>query len=372
MSDRSLRRRRWRLPLGANPIVVKELRSRMRGGRAFVLLTGFLLGLGLVGYGLFLRATSAERFGQPLFSAQIGQTLFAGLAFTLLFLVCVVAPAVTVGAISSERERLTYEMLVSTSLPPWRLLWGKLVSALSYVALLLIAAVPLGSIIYLFGGITARNVVQAAAIIVLTAITCALIGIWASALTGRTGRAAVLAYLVIGLVLGGLLFSAEIWTTRSDQPVPRALLTPNPISALASSVAVLSGPSSAGFNGPITLEAVAFPVPDGKGGGVFMNPGQYNTGLAFPGWGMFSIGIYPPIDPNAFGPNGMPIQAEPRSIWRTTLVIELMVCLGLFWMSLHAVRPRRRWRITWGDLGMLSLTAFSLLGLGIWRGWWLS
>ena len=359
-------RRRWRLPIGANPIVVKELRSRMRGGRAFLLLTGFLVGLGMVGYGLFLRATSGERFGQPLFSAQIGQTLFAGLAFTLLFLVCLVAPAVTVGAISSERERLTYEMLVSTSLPPWRLLWGKLISSLSYVALLLIAAVPLGSIVYLFGGITVRNVLEAATIIVLTAITSALIGIWASALTGRTGRAAVLAYLIIALVLGGLLFSAEIWTTRSDQPVPRALLTPNPISALASSVAVLSGPSGQMFSGPMPMGDVAV-----KGGGMFFDPSQYNTGLAFPGWRTFSIGIYPPADPNAFGPNGMPLQPEPRSTWRTTLVIEAMACLALFWMSLHAVRPRRRWRITWGDLAMLSLTAFSLLGLGFWRGWWL-
>src|SRR5688500_14588574 len=100
MSTTTAPRRRWRPRL--NPIIVKELRSRMRGGRAFVLLTGFLTGLAAIGYGLFLRATSAERFGVPLFSAQIGQTLFAGLAFTVLFLVCIIAPAVTVGTISSE------------------------------------------------------------------------------------------------------------------------------------------------------------------------------------------------------------------------------------------------------------------------------
>lgn len=366
MSDRTLPRRRFRLRLGANPIVVKELRSRMRGGRAFVLLTGFLVGLGVVGYGLFLRATSGERFGLPLFSAQIGQTLFAGLAFTLLFLVCLIAPAVTVNAISSERERLTYEMLVATSLSPSRLLWGKLISSLSYVALLLIAAVPLGSIVYLFGGITVRNVAQAAAIIILTAITAGVTGIWASAMTGRTGRAAVLAYLLIALVLGGLLFSAEVWTTRSDKPVPRGLLTANPISALASSVAVLSGPNYNNFGA-----AVPSMPKDSFTGGFPGDPSLYATGLSFPGWRTFSIGLYPPFDPNNIAPNGMPIQPEPRSTWRTTLVFEVMVCLALFWMSLHAVRPRRRWRITWGDLGMLSLSAVTLLGLGIWRGWWL-
>lgn len=356
-------RRRWTLQ--PNPIIVKELRSRMRGGRAFLLLTGFLLGLGLVGYGLFLRSTSGERYGMPLFSAQIGQTLFVGLAFALLFLVCLIAPAVTIGAISTERERLTYEMLMTTALPPHRLLWGKLISALTYIGLLLIAAIPLGSIVYLFGGITLKIVVQVLVIIILTAITTGMIGLWASAMTGKTARAAVISYLLIGIVMGGLLFSSEVWTRRSDQVVPLKMLTPNPISALASAVASLSIPNTI-FNG-------AKPGWDMRGGtglpGGF--PSSFTTGLNVPGWSALSVGVYPPADPNAFDANGMPIQPEPRSFWRTTLVIEIMTCLVLFWMTLHAVRPRRRWIPGWGDLAMLSISALTLTGLGWWLHWWL-
>lgn len=363
MSNRAVSRR-WSLQ--PNPIVVKELRSRMRGGRAFILLTGFLLGLGLVGYGLFLRATSGQETGMPIFSAQIGQTLFAGLAFMLLFLVILIAPAVTVGAISSERERLTYEMLIATNLPSHRLLWGKLISALSYIALLLLAAIPLGSIVFLFGGITLRHVLQAAAIIVLSAITSAMLGIWASAMTGKTGRAAVVSYVIIGLVLGGFLFGAEIWTNRTSDPVPTGLLAPNPISALASSIGTLSGPSNGGM---ITTMRAFEAVPMAAGGGGWwpgMNP--FSGGLNFPGWQTFSIGIYPVAD--QFGPDGLPIIAEPRSVWRTTLIILIMACLVFFWMALHAVKPRRRWWPTWGDLAMLSVTSLSLLGLGAWIGWW--
>lgn len=353
-------RRRWRWQ--PNPIIVKELRSRMRGGRAFVLLTGFLLGLGLVGYGLFLRSTSGERFGMPLFSAQIGQTLFVGLAFAVLFLVCLIAPAVTVGAISSERERLTYEMLMTTSLPPYRLLWGKLISALTYIGLLLLAAIPLGSIVYLFGGITLKVVLQVLTIIIATAITAGMIGLWASAMTGKTARAAVISYLLIGTVLGGLLFTAEVWTRRSDQEVPLKMLTPNPISALASAVANLSVPNTS-FGGPIMMDRMQ-PFPGGYGS-------NFTTGLNVPGWSALSVGIYPPSDPNAFGPDGMPLRTEPRSTWRTTLVLEALTCIVLFWMTLHAVRPRRRWMPGWGDLAMLSITLLSLAGMGWWRGWWL-
>ncbi|WP_110513258.1 ABC transporter permease [Herpetosiphon llansteffanensis] len=365
MSNRAASRR-WSLQ--PNPIVVKELRSRMRGGRAFILLTGFLLGLGLVGYGLFLRATSGQNNGAPIFSAQVGQTLFAGLAFMLLFLVILIAPAVTVGAISSERERLTYEMLIATNLPSHRLLWGKLISALSYIALLLLAAIPLGSIVFLFGGITLRHVIQAAVIIGLSAITSAMLGIWASAMTGKTGRAAVVSYVIIGLVLGGFLSGAEIWTKRTTEPVPTGLLAPNPISALASSLGTLSGPSSGG--GITTMRAFEA-VPMAAGGGPGWWPGSNpfsNTGLNFPGWQTFSIGIYPATD--QFGPDGMPIIAEPRSVWRITIIILIMACLAFFWMALHAVKPRRRWWPTWGDAAMLSVTSLSLLGLGFWIGWW--
>lgn len=363
MSNPSLPRRRLRWTV--NPVVVKELRSRMRGGRAFLLLTGFLAALCAIGYGLFQLGTSRERFGLPLFSAQIGQTLFAGLAFTLLFLVCIIAPAVTVNAISSERERLTYEMLVATPLPAWRLLWGKLIASLTYVGLLLVAAVPLGSIVYLFGGITLKHVLQALAIIVMTAITAGMIGIWASALAGRTGRAAVLAYLLIAGIIGGLLFSSYVWQARRDEAVPYAMLTPNPVSALASSVAALSGPSIDPSSGMIG----GFPGQGFPGKGVpWIDTSQWG-GLYVPGWQILSIGIYPPIDQDMLM-GAVAFEApEARSVWRTTLVIEILTCLALFWMTLHLVRPRRRWRITRGDALMLLVSVLTLAGLSVWRGW---
>ena len=366
MSQSTVQRSRWQ----PNPILVKEVRSQLRGGRAFILLTGLLLGLGAIGYGLFLLATSGEQHGQIILSAQIGQTLFGGLVFTLLIGVCVIAPAITVGAISSEYERLTYEMLVATRLTPARILWGKLVAALSYVALLLLAAVPLGSIVFLFGGLTLLTVIKALVLIILTAITAAMLGLWASALIRHTARAAIAAYLLITLVVGGLLFSSYVWTLRTNSTVPLELVTPNPVSAMASILAPLSTGSA--INNGFPPPPMAFPGQPGGGmmrdaawgfGGPFM--GQISGGIdAIPGWRVLSIGVYPAIDPNQAA------LAEPRGLWRTTIIIEILACLGLFWMSLHLVRPRQRWRLGWQDLGMLSFSALTLLGLGVWRGWW--
>ena len=61
-----------------NPIIVKELRSRTRGTRAFAILTGMLVLLGLTSYGLYrIVALTSGYSGVPL-SPQIGQTIFAG------------------------------------------------------------------------------------------------------------------------------------------------------------------------------------------------------------------------------------------------------------------------------------------------------
>src|SRR5689334_17202346 len=84
-----------------NPIIVKEIRSRMRGPRAFVTLTLILLAMGGVMYGMLQIILASSRYTN-LLSPQIGQGLFAALAFLELFMICAVTPAVTAGAISSE------------------------------------------------------------------------------------------------------------------------------------------------------------------------------------------------------------------------------------------------------------------------------
>ena len=95
--------RSWVTP---NPILVKELRSRMRGPRAFISLTVALVIMAGLMIGLVSLLTSqAGQSGSSLLSPQIGQILFAALLIFEMLLVCTVTPAVTAGAISTEREK---------------------------------------------------------------------------------------------------------------------------------------------------------------------------------------------------------------------------------------------------------------------------
>jgi ABC-2 type transport system permease protein len=101
--------------LKINPIIVKEMRSRMRGPRAFITLTAMLLFMGGVMYAMLQIILAQSRYMNVL-SPQVGQSMFAALAFLMLFMISAVTPAVTAGAISGEKEKQTYEMLMATPL----------------------------------------------------------------------------------------------------------------------------------------------------------------------------------------------------------------------------------------------------------------
>jgi ABC-2 type transport system permease protein len=192
--------------LTANPVIQKELRGRMRGNRAFVVLTVYLGLMGLFTVLLYLAytASTANVYGP---SSQIaGKVVFAGLVGIELFLVCFIAPAFTAGAISSERERQTYELLRTTLLPAHSLVLGKLTSALSFIVLLLFAAVPLQSLAFLLGGVAPEEVMISLVVLLVTSLASGTAGIFFSALMKRTLGASVLTYAfalvsVLGLPL---------------------------------------------------------------------------------------------------------------------------------------------------------------------------
>lgn len=227
------RPRRFRLRLFRNPVVLKELRGRMRGTRAFVVLTVYLALMGGFTALLYVIASSAQDISGMRTGGNIGRTLFVGIVGIELFLVTFIAPAFTAGAISGERERQTYDLLKTTLLPARSLVIGKMVSALFYVMLLLLAAIPLQSIAFLFGGVTEAEVILAFVILAVTSIALGALGIYFSASMPRTLSANVMTYaaalfLTIGLPLIMFIVAAVLqsWVTRPDHsPTTQALIS---------------------------------------------------------------------------------------------------------------------------------------------------
>jgi ABC-2 type transport system permease protein len=178
-----------------NPVVIKELRGRMRGPRAFIVLTVYLILMStfvVLLYVVYVASTNNVYSGT---NAQlIGKFVFGAVVGIELLLVCFIAPAFTAGAISGERERQTYDLLRTTLLSASGLVLGKLVSALSYILLLLVAAFPLQSLAFLLGGVAPEEVLIASGLLIATAFLFGASGIFFSSLMRRTLGATVLTY----------------------------------------------------------------------------------------------------------------------------------------------------------------------------------
>jgi ABC-2 type transport system permease protein len=208
-------------------IMTKELRSRMRGRRAFIVLTVYLGLLALLTYGVYLIvAPNAQNMvgggfggglGQANASALIGQSIFTVLSILQLVLVCFIAPAFTAGQISMEREKQTLDLLVSTPMRPAAIVLGKLAAALAFVVLMIVAAVPITAIVLMYGGASIDDIVRQQLVLLLAALLLGTIGLFFSALLKRTQAATVLTYItMLALTLGTMLLWV-FWTILANQ-----------------------------------------------------------------------------------------------------------------------------------------------------------
>lgn len=195
----------------ANPVMLKELRERMRGARAFAVITVYLALMSAFAILLFLANSPLTRGLTSSVTGDLGRVLFAGIVGLEMLLIIFIAPAFTAGAVTGERERKTYDLLQITLLPRPSFIIGKLESALGYILLLLLAAIPLQSIAFLFGGVTETELLISFEILVVTAITFGTIGLFFSTVTDRTLTASVRAYsFALGVLIGVPVISSLI------------------------------------------------------------------------------------------------------------------------------------------------------------------
>ncbi|HVF11374.1 MAG TPA: ABC transporter permease subunit, partial [Abditibacteriaceae bacterium] len=183
-----------------NPILVREVRARWRGW------SGFLV---VFGYGALLAATldwnwidfelrnNNSNVDSSRRAATLGHELFRSLTWVQTLLWMLLAPALTATAIAGERERGLLDALQLANLTPRRIVGGKLLSALSFVGLMMLVQVPISATCLILGGVSPAEVGQALSLHFLTATTAASAGLACSAWSRRAGGALTGAFLLM-------------------------------------------------------------------------------------------------------------------------------------------------------------------------------
>jgi ABC-type transport system involved in multi-copper enzyme maturation permease subunit len=367
---------------GVVAVGVKELRGRVRGRRAFVVLTFYLLFLGLFAWAWQLVAerayvqNAALQGGSAAFaSSLVGQEVFGALVLVETLLVVFLAPAFTSGAISLEREKQTLEMLTATPISSLAIVIGKLLSALAYVFLLIAASVPLTAIVFVFGGVGPDDVLRAYAVLIVTALGLGSMGLFISALMQRTQGATVVTFFTVLFLTLGTMFGVLFWNTMAGVsstgfsvgssgvgPIkgraPEAFLWFNPF---ASQYDVICGASD-GYGGwcsrlnSITNGAISVGGST-TGGGIFQPPATTQPGFGFGGGAIepafpdgrivvddignprkIVVGGLAATDPQPFGIRRDTFWPRSLQAWGVMSVLFILA-------SIQLVSPTRRWRL---------------------------
>jgi ABC-type transport system involved in multi-copper enzyme maturation permease subunit len=179
-----------------NPMIRKELRQRMRERRGWLLPSLYLLVLGaIVTFAYFV--TTTDRGATGIQGSTVGVVLFLTLAYAQLALLLLLAPIFSAGSITIEKEQRTLAGLLTSLLTSWQIWWGKFVSSLLFVLLLLVTSLPVLSMAFAFGGIGPWEIFSATLTTVIILACMSAIGLYCSSAFQRSVHATAVSYATV-------------------------------------------------------------------------------------------------------------------------------------------------------------------------------
>lgn len=189
--------------LRENPVLQRELLVNLRKHRSFFLLTIYQATLALIVWFAWPQDVTMDLTSYPASAKKLVNFFFLA-QYTIASLM---APSFASGAVSGEKERSTYEMLLATPLRPGAIILGKLIASLTHLLLFVIASIPIMMLCLPLGGVSVYEVLAAYLGLLVSIVLFGAISIFCSSYFSKTSNSLVVSYLVIlPLVLGAILF----------------------------------------------------------------------------------------------------------------------------------------------------------------------
>ncbi|TCT15559.1 ABC-type transport system involved in multi-copper enzyme maturation permease subunit [Natranaerovirga pectinivora] len=278
-----------------NPVFRKELKLTTRSWKFAMMILVYTGVIAAIGLFIFYQILENLAYSSNLQEFTMLYVVLASLQFGLILFV---APALTAGAISGERERQTLEILMSTPLRSSSILIGKLLSSISTITLLVVASTPVLALMFIFGGISIPQLFGLLGYYLVTVIFVGSVGIFVSTAFKRTTVSNVITYAIgLMLVLGTIVYAGIYiyiqsrgvnFTVPSSTPIPLYILYANPLM---------------GFVGLI-MDQLGF-VGRGSPLDIF-----FNTTI------------------------------NPRDVWIANVIIELVISGVLLWVASRRLNPK--------------------------------
>jgi ABC-type transport system involved in multi-copper enzyme maturation permease subunit len=171
----------------ANPVYDKEIRSEIFSQGTLmlrlVIQVSMLLAIPFMAVCLYIWPENAKWY----------------ICYVVMFNM-LVGPVFSAGSVTSERERETLDLLLTTAITPWQILWGKLIAGLrvsSVLTLFLVWPVLLACVMVSVYWGNLLSVLAYLLIVLITCLTTAMLALFCSVLFKKTPQAMMTTYLAI-------------------------------------------------------------------------------------------------------------------------------------------------------------------------------
>lgn len=184
-----------------NPIVKKDLQVTARSMRLswglfaydVVLVLAFLLALAVI------QGESSNYYSsRNIYSYLI--YLFPVLAIAQVCIVALIAPIITASSISGEKERQTFDIMLTTCMSPFSIVLGKVVSAVIRILFFVAAGMPVMALSFVVGGLAWSSLLYFVLTIILLSVFSGSIGIFCSSFCRKSISAVVLSFVIYFVV----------------------------------------------------------------------------------------------------------------------------------------------------------------------------
>jgi ABC-type Na+ efflux pump permease subunit len=183
------------------PIFNRECLTLPRRSRHYLNRVAYLGLLWILGLTAWQASVGWNRTATLGDTARFGLILFQTLAFVQLYLLLFFGALTSASAITQEKDRRTFVLLLLTDLRNYEIVLGKLLGSLLQNGLLLAGTIPLLGLLVLLGGIAPFQVGQAILVLAGTTLAAGSLGNLVALWRDKTFQALALTVLFLVLYL---------------------------------------------------------------------------------------------------------------------------------------------------------------------------
>lgn len=204
----------------ANPVLIKEVKLRFRSMKSFTGILFYLIAMSIFVFGFIFLTTSLS--GSGFFRPDESFLLFSMMTYIQLGLILFITPGLTAGTISTEREKQTLNILLTTAQTSFQIIFGKMTSSIAFLLLMIVSGLPIYSLVFLYGGVDPLQIVVIFLFYFLTLLAIGSIGVMYSTLIRKTIVSMIVTYgtmIFLAVVTAFfLLLSVQISTLGTTAP----------------------------------------------------------------------------------------------------------------------------------------------------------